>query len=620
MHLPAWLLLRGVAPRALANRFFDLDGSFLLIVLGVVLKSLYFNLSIGLVYGERYGQLFNFLLLSLAVTPLLFWMARGKWNGLLLAGSFSLLLEADFLYFRFFHALPSLEALPQVSGVAAIAASLLPLLHVQDLLLFVDLPFLAFWRRVPRFRPNKLVWCSWSLVAMFSLFLLSGRIGWTSLHSALLGQTYHQAYLLDFGIVHYHFQDALHTARHALLRKPPLSVHALQELERWFASRPEPAHPGAAPYRGKNLILIQVESLQGFVIGRSVNGQPITPFLNDLASRSLYFSNFYPQIGPGHTSDAEFLTQTSRFGLAHGVSFHELKHHHFQALPSLLAARGYQTLSMHGNFGAYYDRANFHRVLGFENAYFQEQLDARDRIGMGISDRSFLSQAFQVAERAKSPYYLFLITVTSHHPYSWPLPSRHPLRVEGVRQPLIADYLQAIHYTDEALGEFYAQLKASGHLKDTVLVLYGDHGAIPWQDRQQLAGYLSEDVGPREWLRAQRVPLLVHGPDQRSLVITKPGGQLDVAPTVSSLLGVGMPRLSLGQDLLSSASSLVVQRDGSWIAADALEVAGFDRMDSTASLVRTQEALTLLRVSDALNEYDLGAKLLSTRRPAGAPL
>ncbi len=54
--------------------------------------------------------------------------------------------------------------------------------------------------------------------------------------------------------------------------------------------------------KGKNVILISMESTQSFVINKKINGKEITPFLNEFIKDSFYFDNFYHQTGQGKTS------------------------------------------------------------------------------------------------------------------------------------------------------------------------------------------------------------------------------------------------------------------------------------------------------------------------------
>ena len=64
-----------------------------------------------------------------------------------------------------------------------------------------------------------------------------------------------------------------------------------------------------------NLIIIQIEAMQNFVVNRTYNGQVITPFINKLIKEdSFYFDSYYQQTGSGNTADAEFATNNSLYG------------------------------------------------------------------------------------------------------------------------------------------------------------------------------------------------------------------------------------------------------------------------------------------------------------------
>src|SRR5690606_21645627 len=87
-----------------------------------------------------------------------------------------------------------------------------------------------------------------------------------------------------------------------------LTQEAVNALKGW-------TEPAVRLYRGlaagRNVIVVQLESLQNFLIGMELNGQEITPVLNRLAREHFYFPRFYQQVGQGSTSDAEFVMNTS---------------------------------------------------------------------------------------------------------------------------------------------------------------------------------------------------------------------------------------------------------------------------------------------------------------------
>ena len=95
---------------------------------------------------------------------------------------------------------------------------------------------------------------------------------------------------------------------------------------------------------GKNLVMIQIESLQDFVGGREYNGQEITPNLNALIEgNATYFDNFYQQVGSGNTSDAEFAANNSLYGTLISYTYKLFNDNYFRGLPVLLSERGYDT-------------------------------------------------------------------------------------------------------------------------------------------------------------------------------------------------------------------------------------------------------------------------------------
>ena len=100
---------------------------------------------------------------------------------------------------------------------------------------------------------------------------------------------------------------------------------------------------GAA--RGRNLIVVQVESLQDFVVDFTVGGQEVMPHLRRWTADSLRFTNVTDQTSEGRTSDAEFTTMTSLLPLDHGAVAFRFPGNHYAALPRVLTEHGYATLS-----------------------------------------------------------------------------------------------------------------------------------------------------------------------------------------------------------------------------------------------------------------------------------
>ncbi len=83
-----------------------------------------------------------------------------------------------------------------------------------------------------------------------------------------------------------------------------LSAAQTDEIKQWFnAKQSGRAKAGDdklfGAYKNSNVIAIQGEAFMNFVIGKSYNGQEITPNINRLMKESMYFSQYYHQTRSG---------------------------------------------------------------------------------------------------------------------------------------------------------------------------------------------------------------------------------------------------------------------------------------------------------------------------------
>ncbi len=97
------------------------------------------------------------------------------------------------------------------------------------------------------------------------------------------------------------------------------------------------------------MIVVSLESTQSFVINKTVNGEEITPFLNQFIKESYYFNNFYHQTGQGKTSDSEFIIENSLYPLGRGAVFFTHAQNEYKAIPEILTEKGYNTATFHAN-------------------------------------------------------------------------------------------------------------------------------------------------------------------------------------------------------------------------------------------------------------------------------
>ncbi|PRR78128.1 Lipoteichoic acid synthase 2 [Clostridium liquoris] len=315
--------------------------------------------------------------------------------------------------------------------------------------------------------------------------------------------------------------------------------------------------------KGKNLIVIQIESLQNFLIDKKVNGEEITPNLNKFIKRSLYYNNCFYQVMDGNTSDSEFMLNNSLYPLSSGAVYYKYASNYFNSLPKLLNDKGYTTAAFHGNNEGFWNRAVMYKSLGFQNFFGAHSLNIDEEIGLGLSDKSFFNQSLEKISSLQEPFYSFLITLSSHYPFT---NTDNTFNKGELKNTFLGDYFSSIHYTDAQLGMFLEKLEAEGLLDKSILVIYGDHNGVPYGYMEDL--YKLDKVNnPNEldYFMYQKVPLLIHFPkDEYSGLNNKYVGQMDIYPTIANLFNLNNPYM-FGNDILDSSQNKVLFSSGSFI-------------------------------------------------------
>lgn len=361
----------------------------------------------------------------------------------------------------------------------------------------------------------------------------------------------------EVGICNYYLGDIIGM----LLRATPVSPAQMQFVQNWLAQKPAVS---TGPYfgidRGDNLIYVQVESLETAVIGQKIGNQEITPNLNALAAQSLYFDNYYTQVGPGNTADAEFVTLNSLYPLTNTVAFIDFANNTYSALPALLFQHGYHTYALHGDVADFWNRENIYPQLGYQVQISQDDFTAHETGFPTLDDDDFLSESAQMMAGFKQPFMATVITLSSHTPFI--IPAQYQtlqFPTDSTLTQRQKDYLQSVHYTDAALGAFIADLKSEGLYNNSVIAIFGDHGSSTG-----ISTALGSTPSTPAALDNSQVPLILLNPKLNATLsgpTSTPGSHLDLYPTVANLLGITPPDTVIGQDLLSTKTPIITHRD-----------------------------------------------------------
>ncbi|OMP67681.1 LTA synthase family protein [Domibacillus epiphyticus] len=498
-------------------------------------------------------------------------------NRYLLFTSFLLtfLLYANVVFYRFFNDFITMPLLFQTSNFADLGNSVTEEFNLFDILYFADVIILflllKFKPSIVKFRPmSKMNRRAYFLSAVAIMFL---NLGLAEVERPqLLTRTFDREMLVkNIGTFNYHIYDVFLQSKSSAQRALA-DGSELTEIENFadakFAEQDDELF-GIA--KGKNLIMVSVESTQAFVLNNEVNGQEITPFLNDFAKESLNFTNFYHQTGQGKTSDAEFLTENSIYPLSRGAVFFTHSGNEFTSMAEKLAENGYYSNAMHANNKSFWNRDIMYKSLGYERFYEVSDYNVTEdnSVNWGMKDVPFFEQSVGLMKDMPQPFYSKMITLTNHHPFYYDEEDKM-IDEYNSNSGTLNRYFVTVRYTDESLKRFVEELKASGLYEDSVIVLYGDHYGISENHNEAMSQYLGKEVTPFVSAELQKVPFMIHIPGVDGKEISTVGGQVDVRPTLLHLLGIETKGdIQFGQDLLSEEhESFAAFRDGRFITED----------------------------------------------------
>lgn len=487
----------------------------------------------------------------------------------------SAVLYANVVFYRFFNDFLTIPVLFQTSNMSDLGSSVNELLNVSDILYFVDIIILSL---VIKLKPSFLIIREYSKVDRRAFFLIAIAIGFFNLGVAeterpqLLTRTFDREMLVkNIGTYNYHIYDAFLQSKSSAQRALA-DGSELVDIDNYNrANYKEPNEDMFGIAKGKNVILISLESTQSFVINEKVNGEEITPFLNDFIKESYYFDNFYHQTAQGKTSDSEFIVENSLYPLSRGAVFFTHSGNEYTATPEILSENGYFTASLHANNKSFWNRDIMYQSLGYDRFYSlpDYEVNEENSVGWGLKDLEFFEQSIPHLKEMPKPFYAKFITLTNHFPFDLDEEDAF-IDPYDSNSKTLNNFFPTVRYQDEAVKNFIQQLKDEGLYEDSIIIMYGDHYGISENHNKAMGQFLGKEVTPFVSTQLQRVPLIIHIPGQEGKTISTVSGQIDLKPTILHLLGFDTKKdIEFGSDIFSKDKmEFTVLRDGSFITKD----------------------------------------------------
>jgi len=535
---------------------------------------------------------------------------------------FSLLMFADTMYYNYYNQTVSIRQLWQAKSVTAVPKSFIATLIPASFLLFIDIPFIYYsFKKIsirlsyPCGKTRRRI-----RMAVYSLTVVIILLIANPLNSVAFERVNKMEFFTS------HVNDIYETISSNLAPETMEEEEILQVLEEVTVTPEAPMYRGIG--KDKNLIVIQLEAFQDFVIGAEYNGQEITPNLNQLLEQdTLYFDQFYSNTGKGNTADAEFTSLNSIYPLIDGEIYRLYEENTFNGLPWLMRELGYYAFAIHGFEGDFWNREYAYPNQGFQDYLSMEDLEQDDLIGMGISDKSMFRQLVPVLESLEKPFFSFAITLTNHHPYVLEEDLCTIELLEEDKDTKFGDYLQTIRYTDEAIGQLIEDLKKAGLYENTVIALYGDHHGLNCgmdDVNESMSRYLGRTYDYDEMLN---VPMIIHVPGSGIKdTISVTGGQIDFMPTIANIMEIdlGDNRFVLGQDLANAQEGFVafttylfegsfatndivfeISREGVFEGSRAWKIGTNEEVDASLYKEEYEKALLLKKTSEEILKQNL---------------
>lgn len=555
----------------------------------------------------------------------------------------STIVFCDLIYFRYFDDLTSVTLLNQIGQVSSLTESIGELFSKEELLLFADsillIPFLVLVPLI--YRKKEKFLSKTGLVVGVSLFSLGIYFTYYPINKWITsggGYLFEKRFSNErvygvLGLLGYHGYD-IKVYAESILSKKKFSKEEeknIKDLLRTKSKSRSFSTPLKGIAKGKNVIIVQLESMQSFAIDRSINRQEITPHLNKLKNEMFWFPNIYDVSWQGRTSDAEFLMNTSLHPLLTGSVYMKHPSNTYDALPGILRSNGYDTAAFHPYKGGFWNRNTVYNHFGFNHFYTEKDFTG-EVVGWAVNDKDFFLESVEKMKRLKKPFQATMIALTNHHPYVIPEKYKN-LNTAGYNEKMFQNYLNGVHFVDEAVGIFVDQLKKEGLWESSVVVFYGDHDNALMTENGDMMKFLkskSPDFNPVvQYKFTEGIPLFIHVPLQRGSVVAKTGSQIDFAPTLLHLLGINKnPLYMLGGNLLNKEKGQAVQRVGSFMNDDYLYIAPNEGQANSSSCysLKTNKKINLsacekdlkevhqeLEISDLLIQQD-GIKQLNQQK------
>ncbi|WP_199775904.1 LTA synthase family protein [Pseudoalteromonas sp. T1lg24] len=306
----------------------------------------------------------------------------------------------------------------------------------------------------------------------------------------------------------------------------------------------QPSYLGAK----KNLVIILEESLGAQYVKR-LNGLPLTPNIDSLYQLGWGFDKLYAT-GTRSVRGIEAVVTGFTPTPARAVVKLDKSQKGFFTLASLLQSEGYNTQFIYGGESHFDNMKSFFLGNGFQTIVDFDDIDKPNFVGSwGASDQDVFTQANTELNKLalqEKPFFSLIFTSSNHDPFEIPNGAIKPFDYTPSQLAQYDDKERARHkaiqYADLALGEFINTAKTQSYWQNTLFLIVADHDARA----------LGQALVP---VNNFHIPAIILNSEFDNQSYKAIASQIDLAPTLLSLMGVTNQSPMIGRDLTQSATT-----------------------------------------------------------------
>tara|TARA_R110001592_G_scaffold68674_2_gene210610 strand:+ start:723 stop:2621 length:1899 start_codon:yes stop_codon:yes gene_type:complete len=291
---------------------------------------------------------------------------------------------------------------------------------------------------------------------------------------------------------------------------------------------------GEGQFKGKNVVLVILESFAKEYVGFFNNGNGYTPFLDSLLKESYAFTNAYSNGSRSIESLPSILAGIPPL-MDRPYVLSNYSNNKIDALPSILNNNGYNTSFYHGGANGTMSFDGFTKITGVNDYYGLDEYPDKEKDydnNWGVFDEPYLQYFSKQLNQKQEPFFSTIFTLSSHHPYSIPQKYKNKFPKGTL------DAHETIGYTDYALKEFFNSSKKNKWFENTIFIFTADHSA------------LSSNPSYGTLIGRFAIPIFIYDPSSKLKGLDSNYFQhCDITPTILSLLGIESKIVSFGKPI-----------------------------------------------------------------------